>query len=591
MGPVRAAAVLAAAVLAACAGPTGADSRDFETSAVGKTLRVDTGGRNTDTQLGNYLAARHASIRRDRDAAAVFYDQVLSEDPANEVILNRAFLLQLSSGNIPRAAALAEQVVVLDEDDRTALLVLGVSDIRNGRYEDARGHFADAQPGPFTRLVAGLLTAWAYVGEGDYYNALASLELDDDGPGHVLFGAYHRALIADIAGRTELAKEAYEAAMVASGGGSVRIVEAYGRFLERTGEREEALVIYAGYLALSPSHPIIIAAQRRARAGDVPDLMLTDARQGAAEALYGLGSALSRDQGGDISVLYLQLALYSDPGLDVARILLAELLANSGDLQAAAAAYESVPSDSVLAVTARIEYALLLHRIGNTEEAIAVLQVLERSAGDDGEVAVALADLYRAEEQFAEAEAQYSKALGWLGKTYGRHWTLYYARGVARERQGKWDLAEADFIKALELEPDQPYVLNYLGYSWLEQGINYDAALSMIERAVEQRPNDGFIVDSLGWAFYRLGRYDEAVEHLERAVELDPHDPTINDHLGDAFWKVGRRIEARFQWQHALDSEPDEEDAIRIVRKLEKGLDAVEAAEAASAARASASGS
>lgn len=571
---------LMAGLLAGCAGFGGLDTRDFDDSTVGKNLRVDKAGRNTDTKLGNYLAARHATNLRDRDAAATFYDQVLSEDPANQIILDRAFLLQLTAGNIPRAAALAEKVVAQDAGDRTARLVLGVRDIRKGKFADARAQFDAATPGPFTRLVSGLLNAWTYMGEDNPDAALAGLELDDDGPGHQLFSAYHSALIADLAGRTDIARAAYERAMSSSGGGSVRIVEAYGRFLERNGQTDDAIVIYSGYLALSPSHPIIASALKRAHAGKTPDLLVTSAHSGIAETLYGLGSALSRDQGVDVSVLYLQLALYADPKLDVARVLLAELLSNSGDLQAAADAYDEVPSNSTLSTTARIERALLLDRIGRTDDAISSLRSLERRAHDDGEVAIALGDLYRAKERFVEAESQYTKALDLLKNTKGRHWTLYYARGVSRERQGKWQAAEDDFLKALELEPEQPYVLNYLGYSWLEQKRDFDAALNMIERAVAQRPNDGFIVDSLGWAFYQLGRYGEAVEQLERAVELDPHDPTINDHLGDAFWKVGRRTEARFQWQHALDSDPAEDVAARITRKLEKGLDAVEAADA-----------
>lgn len=578
---------LMAAVLAGCAGFGQLDTRDFDDSTVGKNLRVDAAGRNPDSKLGNYLAARHATNRRDRDAAADFYDQVLTEDPKNRVILDRAFLLQVTAGNIPRAATLAEKVVRQDPGDRTARLVLGVRDARNGNFVRAREQFDEASPGPFTSLVGGLLSAWTYVGEGNYAAALQKLDFDtngaDAGPGHTLFSSYHTALIADLGNRTDAAREAYETAMSSSGGGSVRIVEAYGRFLERTGQSDDAVVIYSGYLALSPGHPLITAALSRARAGNVPDPLVTTTRGGVAEALYGLGSALSRDQGVDVSVLYLQLALYADPDLDVARVLLAELLTNSGDLEAAAAAYDAVPSGSALSTTARIEHALLLERIGRTDEAISALRRLERREGTNGEIAIALGDLYRSKERFADAEVQYSKALDLLRDAVGRHWTLFYARGVTRERQGKWQSAEDDFLKALELEPDQPYVLNYLGYSWLEQNRNFDEALDMIQRAVDQRPNDGFIVDSLGWAFFQLGRYDEAVEQLERAVELDPHDPTINDHLGDAFWKVGRRTEARFQWQHALDSDPEEDVATRIKLKLDVGLDAVEAAEAANA--------
>ncbi len=581
---------LTSVLLAGCAGFGGLDARDFDDSTVGKNLRIDSAGRNVETKLGNYLAARHATNLRDRDAAAVFYDQVLSEDPTNEVILDRAFLLQVTAGNITRAATLAEKVIAQDPGDRTARLVLGVYDIEAGRFADARGHFDNAASGPFTRLVSGLLTAWSYVGEGNYAQAFESLELDADGPGHTLFSSYHTALIAELAGDVERARTAYETAMSSSGGGSVRIVDSYGRFLERNGQTEDAIVIYSGYLALSPSHPIISDALARARRGDEPGLLVDTTRAGAAEALYGIGSALSRDQGVDVSILYLQLALYVDSGIDVAQVLLAELLSSSGDLAAAAEAYDDVSSGSALATTARIERALLLERIGRTDDAIDALKSLgERpSASANADVAIALADLYRSTEQFEEAEVGYTRALDLLQSQSefqsNRLWTLYYARGVARERQGKWESAETDFLKALELEPDQPYVLNYLAYSWLEQDVNLDQAMEMIQKAVDQRPNDGFIVDSLGWAFYQQGRYEEAVEQLERAVELDPNDPTINDHLGDAFWKVGRRTEARFQWQHALDNDPEEDVAERIMRKLDKGLDAVEAAEAAESA-------
>jgi tetratricopeptide (TPR) repeat protein len=572
---------LAGAMLAGCASVEGFGAGQ-EGSVFGKNVRYADGGRNTDTKLGNYLAARHATNLRDRDAAADFYDKVLSEDPGNTVILDRAFLLQLTAGNVPRAADLAERIIKQDPGDRTARLVLGNESLKAGDFAGARQHFSSAAAGPFTRLVSGLLTAWTYVGDGNYPAAYESLELDEDGPGHTLFGSYHRALVAELEGDVEKAREAFETAMASSGGGSIRIVDAYGRFLERNGRADDAKVIYSGYLALSPGHPIISAALDRVRSLRKADLLITNTRAGAAEALYGIGSALSRDQGVDVSILYLQLALYMDRDLDVARVLLAELLSNSGDLQAAAEAYEQVSDNSSLATTAHIEQALLLDQIGRTDDAIKALRGLGRQRTDEAqaEVAIALADLYRATERFEDSEQFYTRALGLLKVPASRLWTIYYARGVSRERQGKWQLAEEDFFEALKLKPEQPYVLNYLGYSWLEQGRNMDDAMDMIRRAVEQRPNDGFIVDSLGWAYYRLGDYDQAVEHLERAVELDPTDPTINDHLGDAFWKVGRRTEARFQWQHALDSNPEEDVALRIQRKLDKGLDAVEAAEA-----------
>lgn len=163
------------------------------------------------------------------------------------------------------------------------------------------------------------------------------------------------------------------------------------------------------------------------------------------------------------------------------------------------------------------------------------------------------------------------------------NWVLFYQRGICYERSGEWAKAEADFFLALDMEPDQPLVLNYLGYSWLEMGLNYQEALDMIRRAVAARPSDGYIVDSLGWGYYRIGDFENAVKELERAVELRPVDAVINDHFGDALWRVGRKREAEFQWRRALSFDPEEKDAKRILRKLEVGLDVVLAEEATDA--------
>ena len=171
-----------------------------------------------------------------------------------------------------------------------------------------------------------------------------------------------------------------------------------------------------------------------------------------------------------------------------------------------------------------------------------------------------------------EAVKAYDEAVKRIGALERRHWSLLYTRGIALERSKQWPRAEADFLAALEFEPEQPYVLNYLGYSWVDQGINLERAQKMIERAVELRPNDGYVVDSLGWVLYRLGKFAGAVRELERAVELRPEDPIINDHLGDAYWRVGRRQEARFQWRRSLSLEP-EDDLLAVLRdKIKAGL-------------------
>ena len=235
--------------------------------------------------------------------------------------------------------------------------------------------------------------------------------------------------------------------------------------------------------------------------------------------------------------------------------------------------------DPVLGWDARFEAAILLGQMDKPDESIKALQAMLAEQPDNLNVLTSLADTLRAQERFAEAKVAYDKVVAKIGTPAERHWALFYARGITMERLERWKDAEADLKKALELSPDQPLVLNYLGYSWIEQRVHLDEALAMIQKAVEQRPDDGYIVDSLGWAFYKLGRYAEAIEWLEKAAALIPEDPTINDHLGDAYWQVGRRLDATFQWRHAAAMKPKADDLAKIEAKIKSGLDAVERSE------------
>ena len=188
-----------------------------------------------------------------------------------------------------------------------------------------------------------------------------------------------------------------------------------------------------------------------------------------------------------------------------------------------------------------------------------------------------LGDLFRREKRFPESVEAYDAAIDRIGTIGPQHWRLLFSRGIALERSKNWPRAEKDLLAAIELSPDEPYLLNYLGYSWVDQGIKLDDARRMIERAVELEPQSGAIVDSLGWALYRMGDYAGAVEKLERAAELEPLDPTVNDHLGDAYWRVGRRNEAAFQWRRALNLDPEPDQVGIIEGKIARGLSAPKA--------------
>ena len=302
--------------------------------------------------------------------------------------------------------------------------------------------------------------------------------------------------------------------------------------------------------------------------------LVHDARGGLAEALLGAAAALPQRDNGDAALIFARLALFLHSELDPARFLIGELLDESDRLEAAVDAYRSIPAGSDYAWAAQLRAASDLADLDRYDEAIAALSAMRDERPERIDAASALGDVFRIDERYEEAAAAYDIAIGRIAAVENRHWRLFYVRGIAFERLGEWPKAEADFLRALELEPDQPLVLNYLGYSWVEQGRNLDEAKTMIEKAVELRPDDGYIVDSLGWVAYMLGDFEEAARQLELAVELVPGDPIINDHLGDAYWQVGRLNEARFQWRRVLTLEPEDELADQVRRKLANGLSA-----------------
>ena len=534
-------------------------------------------GERSEAPYGDYLAARYAASVHETAAAQQYFARTLAIDPGNEIVLERAFLAALTGGDMERALEFAHELVKKKPDHRMARLVLSLADIRKGDYKGAQEEIGSAEAGPFVALVGALAQAWAAAGDGDRELALSRLKAFEGKSAFDLFRAYHKALILDMLGDAAGAEEAYREAMDSSGGASIRIVEAYASFLQRRDRPDEARAVLDQYEALSPEHPLVKdALSRLARTGKLAPLV-SNASEGIAEALYGLGSALAQDaSGNDLAALYLQLAIYMRPHFDVAHTLLADSYEQKKRWADAIAAYAAVGKDSPLYGNARIQTALDLGKLDRDDEAVKVLR--QMSADDPAALdpVIALGDIYRGKEKYAEAAAEYTRAITLAGKPESARWSLYYARGICNERLGHWSLAEQDLKLALKLSDEHPLVLNYLGYSWIEQGRNFDEAMAMIEKAVALRPGDGFIVDSLGWAHYRLGDYGKAAETLEHAVELEPGDPTINEHLGDALWKVGRRIEARFQWSHALDMKP-EKDRIELLRaKLEFGLEIAE---------------
>ena len=523
------------------------------------------------TAAGSYLAARHAGQQRDAGAAAAFYGAALKRDPKNGDLLDRTFLSLLVDGDIEDSVKYAERIAQADKSDRVAQLVLGVHALKHKQYAAARRDLAQSIRGPITDLTATLLSAWSMYGVGDSKGAIAAIDRLAGPDWYAIFKELHAGMISDIAGNKKEAGKRLEHAYKLDGS-ALRVVEAYGSWLSRNASSKEALDVFETFDKALPRHPLVVEAMNQLKAGQKLPLLVSNAQAGAAEALYGLGASLGRRGGEDLGLVYLQLSLYLVPNHPLALLSLADLYESLKKPELAIKAYERIPATSPLHRNAAIQMASNLDALDRSDEAAKHLEALVKEHPDDLEAIMALGNVLRGHKKFAECADVYTKGVDTLKQPEKANWVIFYFRGICYERSHQWPKAEADLKKALDLFPEQPHVLNYLGYSWVDQGVHLDEGMDMIKRAVQQRPDDGYIVDSLGWAYYRTGNYPEAVKQLERAIELKPEDPTINDHLGDAYWRIGRTLEAKFQWAHARDLKPDPEDLPKIEAKLKDGL-------------------
>jgi tetratricopeptide (TPR) repeat protein len=504
---------------------------------------------------GAYLAARQARYDHDFTAAAEYFTRALTEDQSNPAIMENAVVAHVALGNFDRALPIARKIEADELRSQVAHMVLVAEDVLQEDY-DAVLTRLEAGNG-VGQLADGLIAAWAHLGQGDMSQALDLFDEVAEERGLQSFAIYQKALALASVGDFEGADKIFAGESDGPMQGTRRGVLAWAEVLSQLGRNEEAVAQIDETFG-TDLDPEIQQLRDRLEAGDkVPFTMISGAADGVAEVFFSLGRALLSDTSEDYVLLYSRVAEHLSPDHIDAVITSAELLESLGRYELATAAYKRVP-----------------------REHPEVLEQLAETHPDQPTVHVSAGDLFRQLERFDEAAKAYDKAIALYEAREADQWFVHYARAISYERQGMWDKAEADFRRALELNPEQPQVLNYLGYSLVEKQSKLDEALDMIERAVEARPESGYIVDSLGWVLYRLGRYDEAIGHMERAAELMPVDPVVNDHLGDVLWAVGRETEARFQWKRALsfiddDTPLQDIDPDRIRRKLEVGLDQV----------------
>ena len=524
------------------------------------------------TTAGSYLAARHASVERDASAAAAFYRSALRTDPKNNELMDRAFISSLADGDIDEAVKLADRILTIDKSNRVARLVVGVRDLKQKKYATAQININQSIRGPITDLVATLLSGWASYGAGDSKAAVANIDKLTGPEWYPIFKDLHSGMILELAGKEKEAGARLERAYKLDDS-MLRVADDYARWLSRNKDAAAASAIYDAFDKKLPRHPLLLEGLRDSKAGKRMSPLVDSAQAGAAEALYGIGATLTRRGGEDLALVYLQLSLYLAPNHSLALLSLADLYESVKKPAMAIKIYERMPANSPLKRNAQIQLATNLDAADRSEEAIKILKGVTAEDPRDIDAIMALGNIERGRKRFADCAATYTQGIDVMpARSEKGSWVTYYYRGICFERSKQWSKAETDMRKALELQPEQPHVLNYLGYSWIDQGINLDEGMKMIRRAVDQRPDDGYIVDSLGWAYYRIGSYEDAVKNLERAIDLKPEDPTINDHLGDAYWRIGRVLEARFQWAHARDLKPEPDELPKIEAKIENGL-------------------
>lgn len=543
------------------------------------SLHVPTGYAQPDPMLpsglaGAFLAGNVAVISSDFAEIARNFDQALQADPDNQGFRELAMQGNLLSGNFERAAELARHSAQEGMLSQVSSVILQADAFKRGDFDAVRAAIEDGQlTGPLTDAMAG---AWAELGRGSMSDALESFE-------HVLterselapFALFQKALALALVGDLERASEILTGDSEGPVSLSRRGVVAHMTILSQLGRNDEALALADQMFGGTPDDDIaqmIVALQADET---LPFTTITSAQDGMAETYFILSAALVGDRNDWLPLVYGRLTLALRPDHADAILLTAQLMERADQFALADAIYATMPKDHPQHLAARLGRANALFQSGENDAAVEQLQALSAERPDSVLVFSALGDMLRREERYAEAAEAYANAVALIDEIEERHWVLLYTQAIALERVGEWDAAEPIFRQVLEFVPDEPQVLNYLGYSLIEQRRNLDEALDMIERAVEGEPDSGYITDSLGWAYYRLGRYEEAVPVMERAVELLPRDPILNDHLGDVYYAVGRYREARFQWRRALSFGPHADLDMNLVRrKLEIGKDA-----------------
>ncbi len=522
--------------------------------------------------LGAHQAAKAAEKRADYPAAARFYKRVLVRDPDNTKILDKALNAELISGNLTEAFGIAQKVVRQDPKHRMANISLGVRAFRSGKYHSAKIHFENGASGTLGQLTSTIAIAWIGAARRKFRAAVNSLPkaLDDAllAPHYV----YHRALISSLAGRSKTARTEFGRLFESSPELSA-VALAYASHQSAMGNNKLARRIIDKHFKLAKTNdPNLVALLADVDAGRMANPPIDTPNEGLSELFRLLGSGLIDQNSNEIGLIYFQLALHLWPSSDDIKYGIGSSWSGFKNHTQAVLGFEQVARSSPYWAYAKIETAHSLHALGRVDEAISTLQATVVDKPDEYRLHQALGYLMRKEARFAEAADAYTRAISLIPEPNKSHGRLFYHRGISYERSNEWPKAEMDLRRSLELNSEQPLVLNYLGYSLIDRGIKPAEALHLIKRAVKLKPEDAYIVDSLGWAHYKMKDYQAAVQHLERAAKLRSDDPTILSHLGDAYWQTGQKEKAQLVWTKALEARPEKKLQASLNKKISEGL-------------------
>ena len=532
--------------------------------------------RNT---YGSYLSARHADRRNEAARAAREFAVVLKANPNNARLRRLTFYAAARAGLMGQAIGLAKQIAAVEPTYMPAALTLVVDAMKRGKYKEALGLATKLPSAGSLGFLRTMARAWALLGAREAEKALAEIDRLKTQRGLRVFYALHRGLMLDVLDRNKEAADWYLAATKAQSLTAIRFIQAAAAALLRADDKAGALNIIKDYEAARGSRFAIAQLRRQIDSGEMPGRLVSDAREGFAELLMNLASALDQRRTARPALMWAQAALYLRPDNGASLYQVGDIQRNLGQHAASIETLGKIKAEDPMSWEGGKSIVTSLVSLNRNDEAEKLLEEMAARETKRWDVLAMLGNLHRSKRNWLKAASAFDRAIARLGPPRAAYWNLYFARGVAFERSKQWPKAEKDFRTALKLRPNQPAVLNYLAYSWVDRKENLTEALAMLRKAVRLRPRDGAITDSLGWAFYRLGQFQRAVRLLERAASLEPTNWEINDHLGDAYWRTGRTTEARHQWRRALSMKPDKDVAAKIKAKLGAGLPALKPSE------------